>query len=206
MEREKNGPKLNSRVASASLQISCTCCSFPSRLQRPSFTRTKARGDAGSSCQGARRASPRGSGAVQGPWDTVALGTATNPTPRAPQGARGHTGRMLRAGWAAACCAPACACVCWRAFGFRRLYPGRGQVLVLARGGARPWLWEVSACLCSALCALPLRLLLLPWSAGAGTHPRAGQCSCRGPALLCLWYQGCPKFHVHTAACGLTYI
>lgn len=199
MEREKNGPKLNSRVASASLQISCTCCSFPSRLQRPSFTRTKARGDAGSSCQGARRASPRGSGAVQGPWDTVALGTATNPTPRAPQGARGHTGRMLRAGWAAACCAPACAGESLGSGGF-----------ILAEGRCWFWhvegLWEVSAWLCSALCALPLRLLLLPWSAGAGTHPWAGQCSCRGPALLCLWYQGCPTFHVHTAACGLTYI
>lgn len=84
------------------------------------------------------------------------LGVATNPTPRAPQGARGHTGRMLEAGWAVACCVPACACVCWRVFGFRRLYPGRGQVLVLACGGARPWLLEVSVSVLCFVCPASL--------------------------------------------------
>lgn len=152
---------------------------------------------------------PEGAGLCRGPGTLWPWGWPPTPPPGHPrvlggtqEGCCGLGGQQR----AAPLRVPACACVCWRAFEFRRLYPGRGQVLVLARGGARPWLWEVSACLCSALCALPLRLLLLPWSAGAGTHPWAGQCSCRGPALLCLRYQGCPKFHVHTAACGLTYI
>lgn len=38
VQRGKNVMKLNGSVASASLQISFTCCSFPSWLQRPSFT------------------------------------------------------------------------------------------------------------------------------------------------------------------------
>lgn len=53
-----------------------------------------------------------------------------------PQGTPGCSGahREDAAGWVGSSVLRPC--VCWRVFGFRRLYPGRGQVLVLARGGA----------------------------------------------------------------------
>lgn len=151
---------------------------------------------------------PEGAGLCRGPGTLWPWGQPPTPPPGHPrvlggtqEGCCGLGGQQR----AAPLPVPACAGEPLGSGGF-----------ILAEG--RCWFWHVEGpvhgcwrflCLCSALCALPLWLLLLPWSAGAGTHPwagQAGQCSYRGSALLRLWYQGCPKFHVHTAACGLTYI
>lgn len=166
MEREKNGLKLNSRVASASLQISCTCCSFPSRLQRPSFTRTKARGDAESSCQGAHRASPRGSGAVQGPGTLWPWG-GHQPHPQGTPGCSGAH-REDAGGWVGSSMLRPCLCLCV----LESLWVQ--EALSWQRAGAGFGMWRGPSmavggfCVCALLCVPCL----------------SGCCSCPGVLVL----------------------
>lgn len=144
-------------------------------MQRPSFTRTKARRDAESGCQGACRASSQASRAVKGPWNTALLRDSHQPQ-------CWSTMRLLseHAG-SRGCSRLACpfsahsarASLCWKGFGLRLLYPKRCLRDVEGLSVSSPWLSGVSADLHVALPVLCLWQKF--WDAGASSTPELSE-------------------------------